>query len=236
MGVINASQRYPTPIRALARLGLALCLIAGPIHPASAGAWPRDKRSGFVSVASRVSATSWAGPHNVYSTVYLEYGLGRNLTAGVDIGHGISGTGKAVFFLRKSLPPTPNGHIFAGELGLGLIAGEPAIRPGLSYGKDLSRRGGRTGWLSLETTAEIRLDSGQTDFKADVTLGLNHGDRFKSMLQVQTGIRHGDPGFVRAAPSVAIKVGKKTHLELGGTAGLIGDKSYGFKIGFWRSF
>ena len=235
-----AQSTAPRPIallsRSLAGLALVLCLFATHNRPAVAGAWPREKGTGFVSAASRISAASWLGPYNIYSTTYLEYGLGNDLTAGFDIGHGISGTGKAVFFLRKSLPPTPGGHVFAGELGFGRIAGAFSIRPGLSYGKGLSLRGGRSGWLSVESTAEIRLDKKEIDFKTDFTLGLNHGERFKSILQLQTGLQHGDPGFIRAAPSFVVKAGKAAHIELGLTAGIVGDKSYGLKLGFWRHF
>lgn len=214
--------------------GLALCLaLAGT---AAAGAWPRDKGSGFVSATSRISAPGWLGPYTVYSTTYAEFGLGRRLTAGFDIGHGISGTGKAVVFLRKSFRETAAGHVFAAELGLGRIAGETTIRPGLSYGRGLTRRGGDTGWLSVETVAEFRTDSGRVDFKADFTLGLNHGDWLKSVLQLQTGISQGDPSFIRAAPSLVVRLGPKAHAELGVTAGLVGDKDYGVKLGLWRDF
>ena len=218
------------------RLMLCLAPLFPFADPAHAGAWPRDKGSGFISAASRVVASSWEGPYGVYSTTYLEYGLGHRVTAGFDIGHAISGTGKAIFFLRKSLPETDGGHVFAGELGLGQIAGAPAIRPGLSYGRGFILRGGGSGWLSLESVAEIWLNSGQTDFKADFTVGFNHGEKFKTILQLQTGVPHGDPAFIRAAPSVVVKMGKTSHLELGLTAGITGDDSYGLKLGFWRKF
>lgn len=225
--------------------GLVLALLAAlalaQADPAAAGAWPRDRGTGFLSSATRVSAPAWSGPGwtgqlNLYSTLYGEYGLGRRLTAGFDIGHGISGKGKAIFFLRKSLPPRSGGSVYALELGLGQIAGQPAVRPGLSWGRGISRRNGGSGWLSLESVAEIRLDTGHTDFKADFTLGLNHGARFKSILQLQTGVSQGDPSFIRAAPSLVVKAGVKSHIELGVTAGIVGDDSYGVKLGLWRDF
>lgn len=229
----------PCPALSLARriALLALCALAA-IRPApgAAGAWPREKGRSFLSVASRISGPGWNGPYSYYSTTYFELGLGRRITAGFDIGHGISGLGKAVFFLRKSLPQSPRGHVFAGELGLGLIAGEPAIRPGFSWGKAITRRGGGSGWLSLESMAEIRLESRRTDLKADFTLGLNHGPRVKSLFQLQTGVSQGDPSFIRAAPSVVMKLGARAHVELGVAAGIVGDTSYGVKLGFWRDF
>ncbi|MDQ2091670.1 hypothetical protein [Marimonas arenosa] len=219
--------------RLIALMAALFAALAGPV---AAGAWPRDRKEGFLSATSRISGPGWAGPYSVYSTTYIEYGLGRRLTAGFDIGHGISGSGKAVVFLRKSLPEMGRGHVVAAELGLGQIAGEPTVRPGLSWGRGITRRSGSTGWLSLETVAEFRLDSGRVDLKADFTLGLNHGARLKSILQVQTGVSQGDPSFIRAAPSVAVKLGRKAHVELGLTAGIVGDTDYGLKLGLWREF
>ena len=44
------------------------------------------------------------------------------------------------------------------------------------------------------------------------------------------------PFLTRLAPSVVMKTGKNSHLEIGLTGGVIGDKSYGVKLGFWRDF
>ena len=235
MPALQTSRRCPRAA-VLRRAGFACLALLAAAGAVRAGAWPRDKGHSFVATASQVSATSLAGPVASYSTVYIEHGLGRNLTLGADFGHGISGKGKAVIFLRKSLPERPGGHRLAIELGLGAIAGEAALRPGFSYGRGLTRRGGKGGWISVETTAEIRLDSGRTDFKADFTLGLNHGDRLKTILQLQTGISQGDPSFIRLAPSLVLRTGPAAHIEIGAAAGLVGDDSYGLKLGFWRDF
>ena len=116
-----------------------------------------------------------------------------------------------------------------------MIAGEASLRPGLSYGHGFAGKR-RSGWIALESFVEYRVSTGRTDFKTDLTIGFNHNDRFKTILQVQGGVSTGDPSFVRLAPSAIIRTGPKTHLEIGLTTGLRGDPETGFKFGFWREF
>ncbi|WP_372614236.1 hypothetical protein [Aquicoccus sp.] len=218
-------------IRALACLLVAFLAAT----PALAGAWPRAKGEVFLAAATRVAATRFEGPYSVYSTAYLEYGLNDRLTLGLDIGHGISGATKTIAFLQHPLPIGSDRHRFATQIGLGQVSGKATLRPGVSYGLGFVHPRG-TGWFAIDSVAEIRLASGRTDYKSDITLGLSHGDRMKSIFQVQTGLSHGDPSFIRLAPSVAIRTGARSHLELGMTRGLVGDVQTGFKIGFWRAF
>lgn len=187
-----------TPVTAVTAL-IAITACSGA--PAHAGAWPREKGTGFLSVATYVSGTSINGPYALYTSTYGEYGLGRNLTLGVDIGHGVSGKSKAIVFLRAPLGARSSDHLFAAELGFGQIAGEMVLRPGLSYGHGFSRKNGRSGWISIEAVSEHRLTTSQVDYKADFTFGLTHSDRFKTILQLQTGKSHRDPFFARLAPS-----------------------------------
>lgn len=216
------------------RLALALACLAAVSGPASAGAWPRAKGSGFLASSARFGFTDLSGPYAIYSTSYLEYGLGRSYTLGLDVGHAISGRSKAVAFLRlPPFEPAP-GHLLALEIGMGRIAGGWALRPGLSYGHGIAGR--RPGWFSVESVLEYGLTTARRDFKTDITLGLDHGDRLKTILQLQTGVSLGDPSFIRLAPSVVYRVSRKSHIEIGATAGLRGDSEYGLKIGFWRDF
>ncbi len=218
-------------IRALACL-LVACLAASP---ALAGAWPRAKGEVFLAAATRVAATRVQGPYSVYSTAYLEYGLSDRFTLGLDIGQGISGASKRIVFLQHPLPIGSDRHRLAAQIGFGQISGQATLRPGLSYGFGFAHGGG-SGWFAIDSVAEISLATGRTDYKSDITLGLSHGDRMKSIFQVQTGLSHGDPSFVRLAPSLVIRTGARTHLEIGMTRGLVGDHQTGFKIGFWRTF
>lgn len=183
-----------------------------------AGAWPREKGKVFLSASTRVAGASLAGPYSIYSTTYLEYGL----TVGLDVGHAISGQGKAVVFLRYPLALGKGPNRFAVELGLGTIAGEPAIRPGFSYGRGVSL-GQSSGWFNVDTFAEYRGTSRRIDLKSDVTFGLDPPGPLKTLVQLQTGISQGDPSFARLAPSLLYELGSRSHIELGLTAGLIGD-------------
>ena len=230
-------SRDASDYRALPLAVLLLTYLLLAATQTFAGAWPREKGRGFLSSASQVEAEGLDGPYSLYSTAYLEYGLGHDLTLGFDVGHAVSGKSKAVLFLRRPLGELAPGHLFAAEFGIGRIAGEAVVRPGLSYGHGFTRRNGQSGWISIESFAEFHLVSGTVDYKADFTYGLNHGQRFKSILQLQTGVSHGDPAFARLAPSVVMRVGRATHIELGLTAEKItGDERFGVKFGFWREF
>lgn len=223
-------------IRAFACL-LVACLLAAYLaaSPALAGAWPRTKGEVFLAAATRVVAARAEGPYSIYSNAYLEYGLGDRLTLGFDIGHGISGATKTIAFVQHPLPIRSDRHRFAAQIGVGQISGEVTLRPGFSYGFGFGHASG-TGWFAIDSVAEIRLASGRTDYKSDITLGMSHGSRMKTILQVQTGLSHGDPSFIRLAPSLVIRTGARTHLELGMTRGLVGDHRTGLKLGFWRAF
>ena len=78
--------------------GLTLALaLAGLAGHASAGAWPREEGSLFVSSLARLSwpqdTTTWTSyePTGEYYTLYVEYGLTERLTVGLDLGRAISG-------------------------------------------------------------------------------------------------------------------------------------------------
>ncbi|PIE12651.1 MAG: hypothetical protein CSA70_09125 [Rhodobacterales bacterium] len=204
--------------------------------PALSGAWPRGKGNVFFQSALRVSASDKTGPYAVYSTTYLEYGATDTLTFGLDLGHGVSGDTKAIVFARLPIAVIADKHHVAVELGAGTLAGQATLRPGLSYGRGFKTVRDMTGWFAIDSFAELRTASGQVDFKTDITLGLNHNDRFKSMIQFQSGMSEGDNIFLRVEPSLVIRLGKKSHIELGLTAGLVGEDQLGVKFGFWRDF
>jgi hypothetical protein len=88
----------------------------------------------------------------------------------------------------------------------------------------------------VESLAEISVDTEKVDYKADFTFGVDPRPRIKVIMQLQTGAPAGDPYFARLAPSVVVRISKKTHIELGLTVGLVGDDQVGLKIGIWREF
>ncbi|MBU2983444.1 hypothetical protein KO498_16685 [Lentibacter algarum] len=213
----------------------ALLLFLAIASTAHAGAWPRGKGNGFAMVSFQVTASGLGGPVSYYTGSFVEYGLTDKLTLGSDVGHGVSGSSKALIFISYPIGVINDKHRFAAEIGVGRIAGNTVVRPGFNYGRGIKNRFGE-GWVTLDTLFEHHLGEGHTDVKLDFTFGLNHGRGFKSMLQLQAGKQRGDPGFLRLAPSFAMPIGQKMHFELGFSSSLRGPSEYGIKAGVWRKF
>lgn len=228
-------------------LALLLCGLAGPV---CAGAWPREAGTGFASL------TRWQAQDGAdsYTALFVEYGLMPRLTLGLDAGRSVSGQTKAVVFVRAPFGRSLGGLVSA-ELGLGEIAGRPVLRPGLSWGRSVSRAAW-TGWLAVDTLMEVDLDTQGIDVKADITLGLSPQRRdgppsdWTLMLQVQTGLvgvqdnlyllqTEGivpEPSFLRLVPSLTYQLRAGMHLELGLYRGLNGSSEQGVKLGLWSRF
>ena len=109
------------------------------------------------------------------------------------------------------------------------------IRPGLSIGRGFSW-GDVSGWLAVDSLAEIGTSNGQLDAKIDMTFGVTMPNDWKYLLQLQTGAPYGDPVFARLAPSVVIPIGPDRYVDIGGHLGLTGDNTYGLKLGVWQKF
>lgn len=215
-------------------LCLVLICTAGAL---SAGAWQREPGSGFAAATVRLGWpqnlnhwTSYA-PTSQYNTLYLEYGLTPRLTLGADLGHAVSGRSKSIVFLQFPLRTASHGPKIAAQLGVGVVAQERVIRPGLSMGW-----GRPNGWVSVDSAVEIGLESGSTDWKVDMTWGRNMARGHKIMLQVQTGETAIDPPFIRIAPAIVRPLGKRLKIETGAAIGLYGDTSMGLTMGLWADF
>jgi len=230
---------------------LLLGFMAGPLW---AGAWQRGAGEGFASISHWQAAPTDAEGTGSYTALFAEYGLTPMLTFGLDAGRSVSGATKAVMFLRASLSNWGGGPV-ALELGLGEIAGQSVLRPGLSFGRSLEGTLG-AGWLSVDTVLELDLDTQAVDIKADVTLGVT--PRAKSgapsdwtvMLQVQTGLvdlKHSllilqdtgirpEPSFLRIVPSVTYRLSDRMDLELGYYRSLTSINEKGVKLGIWTRF
>ena len=186
-----------------------------------AGPWPRAPGTGL-AVASVYVGTPLAQP---YAGLYAEFGLMSGVAGGVDTGRAVSGSVKAVAFLRRSVRlPGDTGVVAAAEIGLGRIAGQAVLRPGLSLGHGLEEwlDGG---WLAVDTVAEIGLERSTFDIKTDVTFGLRLDERRNAMVQLQTGQSAGDPRFARLVPSVVTELRSGMKLELGLTQSLRGRRA-----------
>ena len=144
----------------LRNLILLLCLVA---TQASAGAWPRQKGSGFASIATRLEFDETYTLSPSYNSIYLEYGLNGRHTLGVDAGQSSDGATRTIAFLRMPLFETKRGNPVAIELGLGKIEEQIVLRPGMSWGARSEIRLAGSGRISRalrnrECHAETRRD------------------------------------------------------------------------------
>lgn len=170
-----------------------------------------------------------------YYTFYFEYGISDRLTAGLDLGRSVSGGSKAIAFAQYPMRDRTSGVKITMALGFGRIDNTQVIRPGIAIGKGFSSAN-RAGWMTAEGVAEIATATGRTDFKLDLTYGLNLARDRKLILQLQTGAPARRDVFARFAPSIVLPAGKGRHAELGVTYGLTGDSDVGVMLGLWQSF
>lgn len=226
------------------RLLICLCLIVSFSGSAHAGAWPRDKGAFFLSVSQRLS-TEIAGltssPGNQpdsYANFYGEYGVTRRLTFGFDAGYTGDWQYSAMGFLRYTLTPPDARHQFAVIGGYG-TSGLPAteqyqIGGAWGYGFALGERW--TGWTGLDASAIIQGNSGETILKADLTLGLKRSEHWMMVFQLQSGKYPGSDAYLRAAPSVVIRTGSSSHIQLGVDLDLLGSGRAGASVATWIEF
>ncbi len=208
---------------------------------AGAGAWPREKGRTFLSFGATVSVPydDPGAPPRTYVSLYSETGLGRGLTFGIDAGMDPDQDSTAILFLRKSFGPEDRRHLLAVQAGIGATTDGAAtdylLQLGGAWGRGLETRFGR-GWIALDAQALYWAEQGEVAVKADLTLGLKPVERTKLMLQVQSGQYPGSDPYVRLVPSVARKIGRRTHLEIGAEFGVTGDDRFGLKLGTWLEF
>ncbi|WP_424934081.1 hypothetical protein [Amaricoccus macauensis] len=226
-------------------LALLFCLSAGE---ARAGAWPREEGQVFIAVSQTMSTgarTVLEAVQDVrsYSSLYAEYGLTPEITAGLDAGFARGDQDEASawnLFLRRPVRAWENGHRVAASLGIGQLT-EPEygrqwrIKPGMSWGKGFESRWGN-GWAGVEASAAYRFASKDFGYKADFTVGLKPSENWMGIMQVQTGRYGDDDPIIRLAPSVVRKFGERIHIQLGFIGSVAGDDSMGVKFGTWFTF
>lgn len=206
---------------------IGLCLAT----PARAGAWLREDRAGFLSFSVEYSP-KW---QSTFTALYAEYGLGRRITAGLDLGFSDERLYKGVLFGRMALVPPDGTWKLAAELGIGTTEDEPVLRPGLSLGRSL-QFGPRPGWLAVDALARYEIEKGNVEFTVDTTIGVQLSEKRKFLLQLQSGNHPMDPDYLNLAPSLVIERQPGLHLEIGMKAGLKERDDYAVKLGIWRYF
>lgn len=232
----------------MVRMLTLLLFVALPMT-AHAGAWPREKRSVFLSWSSSISAQ----PNSLYSmdnSIYAEYGLTPRLTVGIDGFLGARGkSSEAYLFMRLPIGKRDGPARMALTFGLGkkiipnpwgTTTHQTRSKLGFSWGRGLKK-----GWLAFDLSASLLLRTslhvpGQagTNYSADFTWGQKPSDRFMFIWQLQTGKITNGPFFAKFAPSFVWSFGaqKSNSIEIGMIKGLTGDDSKSVKLGFWKSF
>jgi hypothetical protein len=233
-------------------VAVALILGLASASSAQAGAWLREKGKGFASTS--VQTTKDDG--NSIS-LYVEYGLSKNMTAGIDITYDsdlmnyLSGTGplvdrvedlpvgSGIGFLRFPIGPTDRPNKWAFHLGYGaryyngLILRAREI--GFSWGRGF-QIGDRYGWMNVDTSYNTSEEPAETRLKIDGTIGFGFSERVKTMVQL-FNTREGENTYSKFAPSVLFSFGKgNTTIQIGSEVLLTGEGGTSIKIGVWQNF
>lgn len=223
-------------------------------QPGIAGPWARD--AGEVFLAFSVTSDSPAAEimtGNIvldsYAGLYGEYGLGRGLTLGAQIGRSDTMEETAIF-LRYTLtaPDRPWQFAVDGGPGLRRDAGGPErvlARVGLSVGRGFGENTTARwwlplahdgGWITLDAVGLI--DPGTTDaiWHVEGTLGLSLSDRWRVMLQAKAEETLNGDTIQTLMPSAAWSLTDRTTAQLGARFGLGERQTLGLTLGVWHSF
>ena len=206
-----------------------------------AGAWPREQGAVFLSFSTLLTTPKGDVGADLESTpsIYLERGMRRDLTFGLDARMNFQGDYSALVFLRRPIGIKKQGHRLALLVGLGADLNgsdlDPLLRLGAAWGKGVSTGLGN-GWASIDATLDYQSAQNDVAIKTDFTFGLKPNDRNKFIFQLQAGDYPGSDPYLRFAPSYVRQIGEGRHIELEAQMGLIGDDRLGLKLGTWLEF
>ena len=218
-----------------ALIGLMLFLMAST--SVEAGAWLREKGSGFFSVSGTIrSFSDRMGQEN---GLYLEYGLTPRLTAGIDINQGDSNSGHGAVFVRFPLGKVQGQNRFAVEFAVGAhyqgLTVAPMHKVTLAYGRSLETPLG-PGWLAIDLAAEQRRGNPGTTAKLDATLGFSGEKKLQPMLQLETS--RAPSGALNWAVTPSLRLARKNSVTwvFGVERKFAGKHSIGLKFAIWKRF
>lgn len=154
-----------------------------------------------------------------------------------------------VVFLRRALAAPQDVHQVALQLGAGFrrfedpgpffgaeeMRQEIILKPAAAWGRGFDGPLG-PGWLSVETSVEIRTETSGTPVKLDATAGFRRSARRSWLLQVQTGDFPGSEPFAKILPGAVHRLGERASLETSLIFGVAGIDTVGTKIGLWLTF
>ncbi|MEX0318727.1 MAG: hypothetical protein AB3N21_12285 [Ruegeria sp.] len=216
---------------------LAIILALMATGPACAGAWLREKGTGFVAATTTVHRLEKYA-YEYKSSLYLEWGAFERVTLGLDVNEHQGLSGHALLFARLPIHDFGKAGRFAAELGAGAYHWQttwaPMYKATLSYGKGLNTGWGN-GWIAVDTALEYRTDQPLIR-KLDLTTGLSSGRLLDPLLQVETTYIPGKPFYWSVTPSLIYrpKLLKSTWV-LGIEQNALKSQP-GLKVALWRDF
>lgn len=214
-----------------------LMLYLSAAQSASAGAWPREKGTGFSAIGSILRRNDVGLSYE--TKVFVEVGLGHRLTMGVDVNENPNGGGHALVFARIPLGDEAQRMRYAFEVGFGghhwLGEWSNMYKVTVAAGRGFESRWGN-GWMGLDAAYERRLGNANPIYKLDAVIGLSSDKWFRPMVKLETAYSSGNSLAWALTPTILIKGAKKTTWVFGVEYRSARQKSIGLNLGFWRQF
>lgn len=223
-------------------------------QPGMAGPWARDAGEAFLAFSvTSDSPTAEVVTGNIvldtYAGFYGEYGLGRGLTLGAQIGRSDT-VEESVIFLRYTLTAPDRPWQFAVDGGAGLrrdagAAERVMARVGLSVGRGFGESTtGRWwlplahdgGWIALDAVGMIDTMTADPMWHVEGTLGLSLSDRWRVMLQAKAEETLSGDTIQTVTPGAAWSLTDRTTAQFGARFGLGERQTLGLTLGLWHSF
>ncbi|WP_386625279.1 hypothetical protein [Sulfitobacter geojensis] len=205
---------------------------------AQAGAWLREKGTGFVSLS--FGATQFSETTNA---LYIEYGLSDKTTVGLDVSTFTNAlnvrNGFGNIFLRRAIGPTDQPHKWAYEIGFGGLWGNemqlPTVKTAISWGRGF-KIAERDGWVNMDAAYVYEPTLGEHITKLDATLGLNFGTITTGLLEVTLSSQNSET-YGAFEPSVLIRPKEsRFSIKVGAQVPFDEQEKAALKLGIWRSF
>lgn len=208
-------------------------------HAADAGAWLREKGTGFVSLSFGATQTD-----RTTNSFYTEYGLTDGTTVGVNIsaftGPGDTRTGTGHLFLRRAIGTTEGPRRIAYELGVGGRWNDdthlPTVRTALSWGRGFQLGSARNGWINVDAAYIYEPTNGQHETKVDSVLGLDFGQITTGMVEVYLGHQNGET-YGAVEPSMLIRPRNSAfNIKMGAEIPFEDSRDTALKLGVWYRY
>ena len=224
------------------RVKLVLIGIMLAPTPATAGAWLREKGTGFVSVQTNLRRDALGTALETDS--YGDYGLTPNLSLGFSFFSSGHQAGNAAVFLRFPLGDPGGENKWSLETGIGawwapeMVNGLAKLT--ISYGRNLAW-GETNGWLSVENTLEKRLGISPVIWKLDATIGQSTGrggraPAIRPMIKLNTTKISGQPLIWSVSANMLIDGKNGMTWLVGIERKQLREPSYALTAGLWRRF